>query len=646
MSLSARAAARSFCFYCVFFSLLLSPCLSAAEILIEPRVGFHGVFQLGRPFPLEVELSNTGRPAEGILEVRVWKGGASKAGPLYAVYSRREIFLPAQSKKSIEFTVDPDFISRPLTITFSGEMARAAREVDLRRNFSPAPVILFCSEGNAAPPVFLGSSSQNRLVSLSLAELPADSRALLGVSHLMLYDQSLRELSRSQLFALETWIVSGGRMIILGSINHALYREPNLSRFLPVHVTGLTRIATFPALSRGEHGSPVTDVWVQTSTLVEGKVVTEAQGTPLIVESSRGKGKITYLAFDVGRPPLSHWDGLPQLFQNLLTPPVEGAVAPRTQWDDAVFSQLIVSPSFISTYVPSASLLCALLAYLTGVGLFAWIWQKRRLPSRTLLLYFAAFITMAALTGYLFFSRGGNIPDGILLASTVLENVADGYVEAQTNVALFSTQIRQYDLHVERGWLDLVPVSTRTREREQPGIINQDGSDLGRFQLPFKEWDYRLFKARFVERFPLRAEFEQQGEKIVMDVNNQSANDLTDCWLILAGQRYALGDLPRGGRWKKEFSLARTPPETGSGGRFDPWGLRDITFRDKTRDILFHSSFFPRDAEAAQWSSGAVIFLGWVKEQNRRVWVDDPKIWSYQYTLFRTIFPLAGGEDA
>jgi hypothetical protein len=113
----------------------------------------------------------------------------------------------------------------------------------------------------------------------------------------------------------------------------------------------------------------------------------------------------------------------------------------------------------------------------------------------------------------------------------------------------------------------------------------------------------------------------------------------------MAGQRYALGDLPRGGRWKKEFSLVRAPQETGIGGRFDPWGLRDITFKDKTRDLLFHSSFFPRDGDAAQWSSGAVIFLGWVKEQNRRVWVDDAKIWTYQYTLFRTIFPLAGGEE-
>lgn len=640
---SAGKAARNL-WFCLFLYLLLYPIPSTAEVLLEPRVGFHGVFQLGRPFPLEVELVNTGRPAEGRLEVRVWKGLASKAGAPYALYSRKELFLPAQSKKSVVFTVDPDFISRPLTITFSSEIARATTEVDLRKHFSPAPVLLLVSEGSAVPPI--GSSSQSRLVSLSLAELPMDSRALLGVSHLMLYDQSLRELSRSQLLALDLWIIAGGRMIILGSINHALYQEPNLSRFLPVHVTGLTRIASFPHLNEGEKGLPLTNVWAQTSTVGEGRVLKEAQGTPLIVESSRGKGKITYLSFDIGRPPLSHWTGLPRLFQSLLAPVVESDVRPRTQWDDAVFSQLIVSPSFISTYVPSGSLFGAILAYLAGIVFFSWLWQKKRLPPRSLFLCFAGFVTIFTAVGYILFSRGGNIPDGILLSSTVLENVAAGYVEAQANVALFSTQIRQYDVNLERGWLDLIPVSSRAREREPATVMNQDAGDAGRFQLPFKEWDYRLFKARFVERFPLSVEFEQQGDKLVMKVNNRGA-DLADCWLVVSGQRHALGDIPRGARWTKEFSLTTEgAQEESSSIRADLRGLRDISFKDKTRDILFHSSFFPRDADAARWGSGAVIFLGWVKEESRRVWVDDPRIWTYNYTLFRTLFTLASGEDA
>jgi hypothetical protein len=63
----------------------LAPSITHADVTIEPRVGFHGIFQLGRPFPLEIELSNSGRPAQGTLDVRVWKGGVVKGGAPYLV---------------------------------------------------------------------------------------------------------------------------------------------------------------------------------------------------------------------------------------------------------------------------------------------------------------------------------------------------------------------------------------------------------------------------------------------------------------------------------------------------------------------------------------------------------------------------------
>ena len=177
---------------------ILAPSRRAAEILIEARVGFHGVFQLGRPFPLEIELNNTGRPAEGVLEVQVWKGGATKGGAPYLANYRRDIFLAGQARKTVQLTVDPDFISRPLAIRFASAEVKAGREIDLRRHFSPAPVLLLMSGSSVFPPITFSASAQSRLVSLSPLELAADSRALLGVSHLILYDQSLRELSRAQ----------------------------------------------------------------------------------------------------------------------------------------------------------------------------------------------------------------------------------------------------------------------------------------------------------------------------------------------------------------------------------------------------------------------------------------------------------------
>lgn len=620
--------------------------LGGAEILIETRIGFHGVFQLGRPFPLEVELNNSGRPAEGALEVQVWRGGATKGGNPYPLLYRKDIFLPAQSRKTVQLTIEPDFISRPLVITFAGPGARASRELDLRRYFSPAPVMLLVSEGLAISPIAQGSFASNRLVALSLAELPSDPRALLGVSHLILYEASMRELSRSQLLALDIWLSAGGRMVILGSLNYALYQEAALGRFLPVRVTGTKRISFVPSLGKNQRAAPIADVWAQSSTVVGGKVLAEAQGLPVLVEASRGKGRVTYLSLDVGRPPLSRWEGLPGLLQNLLTPAPGDDPSPRTQWDDSIFSQLVLSPSFISAYVPNRALLLAMAGYLIGLGVLTWLWQSKRLPARTLFIGCAAWAALAGAAGYLLFSRGGNTPDGVLLAATVIESSADGYVEAQSNLALFSTQIRPYNLQIERGWMELTPVASRSREALEPAVVIQEGGGASRYQLPLREWDYRLFRLRAVERFALRAEFEPQGDRLLMKVNNQSGKDLTDCWLVVPGQRYALGDIPRGASWSRTFALGGSKqPEDAGSVRAEGINFRDVTFADKTREILFHSSFFPRGNAVAPWNGGAAVFFGWVKDPERRVRVDDPRIRVHDYTLFRAIVPLGGAED-
>ena len=617
-----------------------------SEILIEARVGFHGVFQLGRPFPLEIELNNTGRPAEGVLEVQVWKGGATKGGAPYLANYRRDIFLAGQARKTVQFTVDPDFISRPLAIRFDGAEAKAEREIDLRRHFSPAPVLLLMSGSSVFPSIAFTASAQSRLVSLSPLELAADSRALLGVSHLILYDQSLRELSRAQLLALDNWLLAGGRMVVIGSLNYALYQEPALARFLPVRVNGAKQISFTPNLGKGDtKAASLAGVWAQSSTVVSGKAVAEADRIPILVEASRGRGKIIYLALDIGRPPLAQWDGLPKFLQGLLAPSGADDAPPRTEWSDAVFNQLIASPKFISTYVPSGSLLFAMLGYLAGVGAFAWLWQKKRLTPRVLLVGFSTFVAAGTALGFVHFSQGGNIPDGVLLVSTVLENSGDGFVDAQANMALFSTQLRKYDLQIERGWIDLTPVSSRSRDNPESAVVTQDAGGASRYRLPLREWDYRLFRLRRVDRFPFAAEFETQGDQLLVKVDNKSAKDLVQCWLLVPGQRFDLGVIARGASWRRTFPLSNGKTKEQSGMlRPETLNLREMTFGDKTRDILFHSSYFARDADP-RLAGGAAVFFGWVKDPEPRMRIDDPRIQAQDYALFRAVFPLASGED-
>ena len=423
-TLVGRSCRRTAVWLLAAVLVLLDAAATKGEILIESRIGFHGVFQLGRPFPVEVELHNTGRPAEGVLDVQIWKGGATKGGAPYAANYRREIFLPGQSRKVVQLTVDPDFLSRPMVIRFSGPTASAVREIDLRRHFSPTPVLLLLS-GSALPTIALGASS-TRMVSLTPAELAGDARALLGVSHMILYDQSLRELSRAQALALDDWITAGGQLLVAASINYALYQEPALARLLPVRVDGVRQIAFKAEAEKGRAAKTLTSAWAQNSTVTKGKVLAQSEGVPVLVEANHGRGRILYFALDIGRPPLAGWEGLAKYLQTLLGPAQGGELPPRTDWGDAVFNQLIASPRFIATYIPSGALFVALLVYLAGLAALCRFWQKRRLGARAVVIALALWVSVGSAAGYLHFRQGGNIPDGVLLVSTVLENNAGG----------------------------------------------------------------------------------------------------------------------------------------------------------------------------------------------------------------------------
>lgn len=643
---SVRRAAVNFSLH-LCLALLIALPVHSADLVLESQVGFHGLFQLGYPFPLRVELTNLGAPVEGTLDVQVRKGGGAKGTEPYTVHYQRELSLPAQSRRSVQFTVDPDSVSRPLIVNFSSPGIKISKEVDLRRHFSPSPLILLLTENSVSPPVPLTSGTPGPLLSISLNDLPSDGRAYHGVSNIIFYEQSLRDLSRSQASALQSWLSSGGRMLILGSIYYALYQEPWMSRFLPVRVAGLKELSSLPHLEKsyGKNAAPVKNLLAQDSRLVEGRILIEERGIPILVERSMGRGKILYLSLDVGRPPLSRWEGLPLLFRDLLGAPAERRSTLQTSWDGVIFSQLLSNPSMISTYVPVRSFFLWLLIYLAGLGLLARLWRKRLLAGRILAFSFLLLVFFSSFGGYLHFHRGGDIPDGVLLSSTLLESLQDGYVEAQSNVALFSTQRRLYSLRMKREWDEVEPVPSRAGTAPEDNALTiREETSSSQFRFPLREWSYRLFKVRSMDRFPFRAEVRNEGGRFLLKLTNLSPRDLTDCWLVFSGQRFSLGDILQGSSLVRELPLPSERP-LARDGQPKKTDLREIPFEDKTKEVLFRYSFFSQDQGMARWDGGAVLFFGWVKGDPKRVWVDGARIQAYNYALFRVIIPLEEGEE-
>ena len=614
-------------------------------MVVEPRVGFGGVFHLGHAFPIEVDILNSGVAVEGRLTVQVWKGGATRGGALYPIRYHRELFLAARSRKTVQLTVDPDFISRPLIITFDSAQGRSRREIDLRKHFSPTPVMLLLSETGLFPAFSLSATSRNRLVGISLAQLSADPRALLGVSHVIVYDQSLRDLSRSQYRALDTWLTNGGRMIIVGSLNHALYREASMSRFLPVRVTGVRKIAIVPSALRVDDGAPL-EAWVQTSEVLQGTVIAHADGVPLQVEKSHGRGRITYVAADIGRPPLSQWPGLSRYFQAMLAA-TDGNTGPSwTPWSDNIFSQLIATPAFLSTYVPSGALFIAILGYMSLMATLTWLWQSHRIDARMAFFGMLGVIVVTTAVGFVHFDRGGDVPDGVLFSSSLIEDSGDGYMGVQSNLALFSTQVRDYQLQPAEGWTELTQLANRFGKPPENVEVWQGAGGDSRFQLPLREWDYKLMRMRSVERLPLQTSFELKQDRLVVQLMNHSNKDLYDCRVVLPGTHFSLGGVERGAQWRREFPLKMPSESTdGRGGIGERVSFREITFNDKTRDLLFHSSLFPRDGSDERFVGDVAVLFCWVQQPAPPARVDDPRIQGKHYMMFRAMVSLARGED-
>ena len=614
--------------------------ISAAEITLTVEVGYHGVFQLGRPFPIKIEIANTGPPVEGTIEATVWKGGATKGGGAFPVHHQRRLFVGAAARKSATFTIDPGSVSRPLAVSFHTPRSTVTEEIDLRRYFVPSPLILLLTESDFSALPGLSRAS-NPLVNVSPEELPADPRAYAGVATIVLYEPSMRELSSAQNVALETWLAGGGKLVALGSLHYSLYQEPALSRFLPVRVSGLKTFAALPELEK-RYGEPALGrVQAQDATLVDGKILVAAQGSPILVEAERGKGKILYLALDAGRPPLSRWEGLGPLFRDLAAPGTEIPNPAPAAWDDSVFSQLLVNRAVSSIYLPAGAFAGWIVAYFVGLGSLTWLWERRRLAPRSLGAAFAALIFSASLGGYLYFMRGGRIPDGVLVTSTLMESLPDGQVEASSNAALFSTLRRDYDVVVEKGWTDFEPLARRSAVAEENGITIEDEGSRPRLRLPLKAWDYRLFRLRAVARLPIRVELDNEVDRRLLKVSNRSGRDLTDCWVIISGRSSSLGDIPAGASRTREFPLTVDDP-AAAGGRART-GLRDVHFSDPVRELLLRYSYFPQEQGAA-WG-GEAFFFGWVQGAPRGVSVDDGKVLARDYAFFRVALPVGGEEE-
>jgi hypothetical protein len=346
---------------------------------------------------------------------------------------------------------------------------------------------------------------------------------------------------------------------------------------------------------------------------------------------------MVYLALDAGRPPLSRWAGLGPLFGDLLRPRTAVESAGGAVWDGSVVVPLLSSVYF-SRASPAPFFFWAAL-YLAGGGLWIFFWLRLRTRRRALVFTLFLFLASVSAAGYFHLDRSGGLPDGVLLSARLYEGLSGGYADVQSNLALFSSRARSYDIAVESGWSDFEMRPSPTHGAQGEPVLLQDELDGIRFHVPLAAWDYRLFRLRSVRRFPIQAEARRRGNTFVVTLANQSRSRIDDCWLLLFGEPFHWGSLSPGAAEERAFRLDSGEGKTPTAF----WG--EIRFDDQGREILFRHSFFPGVRSAEQWS-GQALFFGWVQEELREARLENEHVLPYRYAFYRAAIPWAGdGEE-
>jgi hypothetical protein len=609
-----------------------------AAVSLKVQLGFDGIFRLGAAFPVRVEVVNAGPATHGVLEVAEVRGGPTRGMGSYVLTHRRDLFLAAQSRKIVRLTVDPDTVAKPLRVRFRTGDRLVETSVGLRGRFTSQPLILLLTRHNVSPVLPLAYETPIPVVSLDISDLPVDSRAYGGIWSVMIYEQSLRDLSQPQRHALESWLTEGGMLAVLGGLHYALYQEPVTASLLPVRVRGLKEVDGLPQLgtSYGKGRALRERFFVQDAQVIRGSILAEEGNTPIWVEQRRGEGKVAYLALDVGRPPVSEWSGLSDLFSNMLGSPPNDARDPWSVWNRTVFTGLIEEFGLISFGSSVTVFFVGILLYLAALLVWYQFWKGGHQPPSVLTTSLALLVVFFALVGYWYFDRSNLMPDGVLVSSTVVDG--DPWSEegaVHSNVGLFSTRKRDFAFRVNNGWthLDYVPPAGGAAGSS---VFIRDGLRSTVVRIPLTEWDSGLFKVRAVEPFPVRLEWRKLRDRYALHMSNLAETRLTECWLVIGGRAYELGDIPPGGQLTREVAIEE--PDSNKGLR-----LMEIPFKDKAREVLLRKSIFSSEDKAASGQTAFVI--GWIQGASPEVQVDDQRVEIHQYKLFRASVPLGGDDD-
>lgn len=525
---------------------------------IQTVVGFTDSFVPGRWTPVTVTVANRGRDLAGYLEV-VSIHGDALADQLFTFTQRRELHLTRDSRKRFQFTVRLENPSRALLVRVTASGKELARHsVDLRRRFSSGSVVLVLSRD--ADLDYLNDSATGglRVMYPHPELLPERWQGYDAVKAVVLHGMSLRNLSERQYEALRRWLAGGGTLAVSGGANYSLLRTPRLASLLPAVPSGLMEVASPQAAGHalGLSIPPSQGFHVNRLSQVSGLVRIHTAGTPLVVERRDGRGKVVFLSFDLARAPFDRLPGMKALLPQLLRlPPPQPLPAYRDRINDEDAIEALLDGRATpfpghATVLYFVAFYLALLA--TGFRLRArGRWGRWLLPWMT----WAAPLIFAPAAYWLF----GPVlfPKGIsVVAISVIEPFPESsYASSRLQLGLYANRAQPLVLDYE-GAAPVFQARLQPRMHAPGWTFTDRGGGNGAYHLQVDERrSYVLhgLEGHDIIPFKLAASVILDSAGPTLVLRNDSGRALSNVWLLVDGQGYAVGTVDEEAEISKRF---------------------------------------------------------------------------------------------
>lgn len=319
-----------------FFPSPIDAQQATSPVTLTVNAGFDGVYRAQAWLPVVVTARNNGAAVNGRLVIRPETSGAALNGTFSTPISLAE---GATQTATLAITAGANLTQLRVELIDNEGVIVASEQVNTRwiQPFDVLYAVVTESSFGAVDLTGVRFSRGNAYqATWTAAQLPSQVGMLDSLDLMLISNADTGRFTPAQVSALESWVASGGHLIVTGGANWQA-TAAGIGHLLPISVENSTQIDSLAPLADWLARSGDAALLEQSTIITTGTLREQAQtlvsvgAIPLVARHRYGGGTVDYLAVDPLSQPLRGWQNLTQLWLTLVS-----SASPQLSWENGV----------------------------------------------------------------------------------------------------------------------------------------------------------------------------------------------------------------------------------------------------------------------------------------------------------------------